>query len=450
MVAIACGINVTRRPFEHNNLMNIDPSAATARAERCHRRTSVSQYAVVLAALGFLLQGCDSFGSMWPSLSADDPAGTDQPAAAATPSPDAAAAGAAPGLPPAITPLPASVMAAAPAPRPVPVTAVGTRAPALGTGNFEPQPLTPGSPTGTFVGQRVQQLRADLARLQGNVSQHNAVLQQARAQVNQDSQRYRTIVAGVQTRLQVASAANDPELVATWRQAQAALGHLQADVAKLTELADRAAPDAGLSTFLLQSVRDGYGLSGAVPEDHRQLAVLEGDTNRTVALIGRLLFELRDDIARQTGYLGAEQRNLVHLSAAIENGGFYGARRAGPAFVAAPPVGARPAVNATGQVMFRPLVVIRFDRPNVDYRQAVYDAASQALQRRADAVFDVVAVTPATGTPAAVARHAGLVKGNAESVLRALIDMGLPASQVTLSATSSNAIRGNEVHIYVR
>lgn len=380
-------------------------------------------------------------GSLWPSLSADDPAGDDQPpAAAAEAFPTPAAPAVSPYPTAAAPPVPAPVAAAAATANPV--------APALGSGNFEPQPLTPGTPTGTFVGQRVQQLRADLARLQGSISQHNAELQQARARASQDSQRYRSIVAGVNARLQVGAAPNDPELVGRWHEAQTAIERLGADLGTMRELADRAGADAGLSSFLLESVRDGYGLSGAVPEDHRQLKVLEADTNRTAALIGRLLYELRDDINRQTGYLGAEQRNLAGLSVAIENGGIYGSGRR--TYAGAPQIAARAPGFDAGPAMIRPLVVIHFDRPSVDYEQAVYNAASQALQRRADAVFDVVAVTPAAAASAEATRNAGQARQHAEAVLRSLTNMGLPANRISLSATTSAAVRSNEVHIYVR
>lgn len=429
--------------------MNIGPGNEMTRAGRCRRRIAFSRLPAVLVLLGFLLPGCTDTGSLWPSLSADDPAGDDQPpapVAEAFPEPVAEA----PALPPpALGPYPA---AAPPVPASAPVAAAAAAAnpvaPALGSGNFEPQPLTPGTPTGTFVGQRVQQLRADLARLQGSISQHNAELQQARARTSQDSQRYRSIVAGVNARLQVGAAPNDPELVGRWHEAQTAIERLGADLGTMSELADRAGADAGLASFLLESVRDGYGLSGAVPEDHRQLKVLEADTNRTAALIGRLLYELRDDINRQTGYLGAEQRNLAGLSVAIENGGIYGSGRR--TYAGAPQIAARaPGIDA-GPAMIRPLVVIHFDRPVVDYEQAVYNAASQALQRRADAVFDVVAVTPAAAASAEATRNAGQARQHAEAVLRSLTNMGLPANRISLSATTSAAVRSNEVHIYVR
>src|SRR6185312_16743725 len=112
-----------------------------------------------------------------------------------------------------------------------------------------------------------------------------------------------------------------------------------------------------------------YGLQGAVDEDHRQLGLLESDVNRTVVLIDRLLNAISDDITRQTAYVNNERSNLVTLSLAIKNGELYGQSLSNRAFAtAAPP--AMPAGRGrpvTGAAERRPLVVIRFDRPNVEY-----------------------------------------------------------------------------------
>ena len=98
----------------------------------------------------------------------------------------------------------------------------------------------------------------------------------------------------------------------------------------------------------------------------------------------------------------------------------------------------------------RPLVVIRFDGPNVEYAQALYNAVSRALERRPSATFDLVAVAPNSGNVAQVTVAASTSKRNAESVLRSLSDMGLPLDRVRLSAMTSGRASTNEVHIYVR
>jgi hypothetical protein len=86
----------------------------------------------------------------------------------------------------------------------------------------------------------------------------------------------------------------------------------------------------------------------------------------------------------------------------------------------------------------------------VEYEQALYSAVSQALERRPQAGFDLIAVAPGQGSAAQVARGANRARRSAESVLRSLTAMGLPPSRVNLSAGTSGQAQTAEVHVYVR
>ena len=96
------------------------------------------------------------------------------------------------------------------------------------------------------------------------------------------------------------------------------------------------------------------------------------------------------------------------------------------------------------------LWLIRFDRPNVQYEQPLYSAVSRALERRPDAFFDVVAVSPQASNTGRAALDTNAARRNAQGVLRALTDMGLPTSRVALSATTAADAQTNEVRIFVR
>jgi hypothetical protein len=377
----------------------------------------------VVLSMAVVLSGC-SYASdvLWPSLTGDAPKGSEKQQIAAS----AAEANPAPTLSP----------------------------PQLGTGQFVPTPVTSGQPTGTFVGQKVQGLRGELSQLQGVINQRNSQLQQIRNSTTQDSQRYHGLVAAVTTRLQLGTTPGNPVLVSQWNQAQAELDRLSSDIAAMNSLANEVAADAGLSSYLLQSARATYGLSGAIDEDHRQLAILEDETNRTVVLIDRLLHELSDDIARQTTYVGNERSNLSTLALSIKNGEIYGASLANRAYQSAVPLAAT-APAPSGRRNFalenrEPLVVIRFDRTDVPYQQALYTAVSKALERRPQAQFDLVAVAASQGNAGQAAINQSQSRRNAERVLRTLTDMGLPADRVSLSATTSTQVVTNEVHLYVR
>ena len=333
-----------------------------------------------------------------------------------------------------------------------------TPPPTLGSTRFSPLSVTPGEPTGTFVGQRIAQLRNDLGTLQSNIITRNQQMQGIRNQTIGTSQRYHGTVAAISTRLQIGTTPGNPVLIEQWNAAQGEIDRLGTDIAQMNSLANVVAADSAFAAFLLESTRATFGLAGAIDEDHRQLAILEDETNRTVVLIDRLLNELSEDVSRQTNYVGSERGNLTTLSLAIKNGELLGSSLANRAFRSAAPIASiapsaadGPARNQVASTEGRrPLVVIRFDRADVPFEQALYSAVSQALESRPGSQFDLVAVTPGGGSAADIALNGSKSKKNAETVFRALLEMGLPAERVALSASSSGDAVTNEVHIYVR
>ena len=329
-----------------------------------------------------------------------------------------------------------------------PVASGSAAPPAVGAGSYSSQPVTPGASTGTYVGQKVAALRGDLQRLQGNINQHNQELQQVRQAMGSDAGSYYSIVASVNARLQVGTTPGNPELLAQWAQAQTSLGRLNEQITRLSAISNSAAGDSALAAYILQSIRAAYVLQGAVDEDHRQLKILENDCSRTAVLIDKLVNDVSEDINRQSNYVGNERRNLVTLSVAIKNGDLYGGTRSNRAVASA---ASQQVASATPTIAGRqPLMVIRFDHPNVAYEQALYSAVSRALDRRPGATFDVVAVAPAGANNGQSPLNTTTSKRNAESVVRSLTSMGLPPDRISLAATSSASARGNEVQVFVR
>ena len=319
--------------------------------------------------------------------------------------------------------------------------------PQLGTGNYQPPSVTPGQSTGTVVGQRVEGLRAELTKLDGDVGNENQTLQNLRAQTIQNALAYNQNIAAINAKLEVGTTPGNPILVKQLSDAQGQLEQVSGSLNQMNQLSTQVTSSASMSSYLLQSVRATYNISGAVDEDHRQLTVLEDDVNKTTIVIDRLLSELTDDIARQTNYLAQERANLNTLGIAVNNGEAFGtslsARSYGQPMA---PISAPGAGIASG----RPLVVIRFDRPDVQYQQPLYQAVSQVLQRRPNAAFDLVAVAPASGGAAQVALNSNMAQHDADQVLRSLIGMGLSADRVSVSSATSPNAQVNEVHLYVR
>lgn len=383
------------------------------------------KYRPILVTAALALGGC-SFASdlLSPSLTGEDPATNSNSRQQAAPAPA-----------PPVTGPPAARAPVLTAQQPPVPAATNVQAPAGASGS------------GTFVGQKVAELRAELRRLQQGVSQNNRLLQDVRSKTVSDSQRYHNAVSTINARLQVGTTPGNPILVEQFNQALADLEKISEDISRMNNLTTGVTNDSTLAAFLSENTRAAFQLSGAVDADHQQLAILEDEVNRTIVLIDRLLKELSEDIQRQTNYVAAERSNLNTLSASIKSGEILGTSLSNRAVASA--VGPARSLGPRSTVGRRPLILIRFDRQNVPYDQALYSAVSRALERQPNSIFELVAISPASGSEAQRALNSNRARRNAENVLRTLQSMGLPTQRVTVTARTSANASSNEVHLYL-
>jgi len=296
----------------------------------------------------------------------------------------------------------------------------------------------------TAVGQKVAQFRNDFEKLKANTVSRSAQLDTIRAQTVTNVEGYHALVGGIRSRLQMGSTPGNPELLAQWNQAQTQLTQIDSDVQTLDKLSAQVSADAASSSYLLDSIRASYSLSGALEEDHRNLRFLEDEVGQNAIVIDRALQGLNDEINRQQDYVTNERTSLVALAADINAGQTYNGtprRMTARGTMTATPASMAPQPQALNDR--RPLVVIRFDKPDVAYEPALYQALSRALERRPDAVFDLVAVSPTGG-------NAASAKQRADAVLKSMTGMGLPSDRVSESTMASATAKTPEVHIYVR
>ncbi len=317
----------------------------------------------------------------------------------------------------------------------------------------------------TFVGQKARELRGELDQFQSKLGVAKQELASARLSAATNSTTYFNTIAAINSRLQIGTTPGNPELVAQWSRAQSMLDHMNSDVARLNTIANQVAGDSSFGNYVLNEVRSAYTLQGGTESDRDQLHQIENQTLASQTECDQLLNSLSQEITRQSAYVTSERNNLVTLALAIQNGQLYGPSLANRSFATTPTPSianstalretSRPRTTTRSRTAARtaeekPLVVIRFDQPNVAYEQPLYTAVSRALERKPSASFTVMAVAPNAGTPAQVALNTNASRQNAENVLRSLTNMGLPANRVTLSATMSPDIQSNEVRVFVR
>lgn len=317
------------------------------------------------------------------------------------------------------------------------------------------------SPVDTLAAKKINSIQSELYDLQAQVADKAEQLQTLQI-VGQDlAANYYASVATISTQLQTGTTPGNPRLKSRLDVAEDALDTLSGNVADLNKLAIDVADLASLSNVMQQEARAAYGLSGSIEEDHVQLAQLEDSVSNTAVAIERLLNSVNDDITRSAAYLSSERDNLRTLALAISNGDLYGKSLSHRPFSSAgstnvvdqatfAPVGKNAMVQPVALQQPRPLMKIRFDRPDVDYTQALYMSVNDAMKKYPNATFELVAVSPGMGNPAKIAIESTRARRNAEKVLRNMVQMGVDTNRVDLANLTKDDIQYNEVHLYIR
>lgn len=296
-----------------------------------------------------------------------------------------------------------------------------------------------GPPTGTPVGARVSSLRSDLSNLSASVASNQREFAQLRQSIAANQAKYQATVGAITARLQVGTTPGNPDLLRQWNEAQAVLTQVERDVGAMSALSTRVAANSSVANFMLSSTRAAFSLSGGVDQDHRDLAAIEDELGRQQVAIDRLLNEIAGDSSRLASATASDRRNLASLALAINTGRSYGANLSNRVS----------AVPAPGPRSTRPLATIRFDRPDLAWRQPLYNALASAVDRAPGSTFDVVAVSATQGPAVETALAVNETRRNAETVVRAMVEMGLPSERIALSS-AINPRGQNEVLVFVR
>lgn len=314
----------------------------------------------------------------------------------------------------------------------------------LGTTNFEPVNITDGSNTGTFVGQKVVTFRGELTQLQNSITSSNEQLQKIRASVINNALQYHKVIGMIEAKLQVGTTPGNPQMFQMLQAAQNNIQVMNANTNALSQLSSKVSSDAAMTSYLLDSIKAAYSVSGAVDEDHRQLRILENETNQTSITINSLLAEVNGDVARQQQYIDTAKNYIVDLNQAIKVGS-YGV---GNVPLVSSSVSAINSGNYNNTVVGggKPLFVAKFNKSDVNYKNGLKQAVSSAVSKKPGVMFDVVAISPANGSQLAATN----ARNHASTIFQDIVEMGVGADKVSLSAKTSNSANSSEVHIYVK
>jgi len=304
-------------------------------------------------------------------------------------------------------------------------------------------------PTGTFVGGKINQFRADLSSIQNAISSHNNDFLRFKDLVDEQTSIYQGLSSAIRSRLQIGTTPGNPILVGQWNDAQRALEDMQNNVNNLQIVNNRVTADAALITHLKNAIDSSFFISGAIDEDHNQLKVLNDDVQRTSVLYARLMDELEQKISREIMILNDERQYMKKLAEDVEVGKFGGRVSSPPTTSSNIQEQAEPksidTVNIAPLNYDNAILVIKFDDTNFDYSTALFESISNALEQMPSANFEVVAVSPTGG-----ASFSDKARQRASEVFGKIVEMGVPSERMTLTSSNSTTAQAEEVHIYLK
>ena len=306
-------------------------------------------------------------------------------------------------------------------------------------------------PTGTFVGGKINQFRADLTSIQNAISSHNNDFLRFKDLVDEQTSVYQGLSSAIRSRLQIGTTPGNPILVGQWNDAQRSLEDIQNNVNNLQIVNNRVTADAALIGHLKNAIDSSFFISGAIDEDHNQLKVLNDDVQRTSVLYDRLMTELEEKISREIQILNDERQYMKELAEDVEVGKFGGTVSAPPTKSSSGSSEQPDQTVETKQIKVAPInydnaiLVIKFDDTNFDYSTALFESISGALEQMPSAGFEVVAVSPSGGSS-----YADQARDRASEVFSKILEMGVPTERLSIASSTSSSAQAEEVHIYLK
>lgn len=298
----------------------------------------------------------------------------------------------------------------------------------LGTTNFEPVNVSEVSNTGTFVGQKVMTFRSELSQLQNSIRTNNADLQKIRNNIINNALDYHKTIAEIETKLQVGTTPGNPHMYEKLAKVEANIQIMNTNAAALNQLSGKVSADTANTDYLVEAIRSAYSISGAVDEDHRQLRILENEAGQTSILMHSLLNETNSDIARQKQYVKTANVNIAKLSDAIRVGSF-GVNNAplsrSPILTSAETSILSPNAEPSVVAGNKPLFAVKFANKDVNYKDGLKKAVANAVAKKKNVVFDVVAVNTLKSSSA---------NEYASKVFQDVVSLGVTADRVNISS----------------
>lgn len=308
-----------------------------------------------------------------------------------------------------------------------------------------------GSYTGTFVGQRVAAFRQEFKQLSQAQKSNQKELDKITANISRNANLYQKNISTIQNKLQAGTTPGNPNVYATLQQAQGNVQDMFTNANALESLSNKTATTLTSVNYLENSISAAFNISGAVDEDHKELRELQ---NETLALAQKAS-ALNENVSsaasfqQQNAVQSSQEVNTLHDSIKIGSSSNNFSRSFSrnnlpqtPLVATNNSIASRIPQTNNSSAHGLPLFSVKFNNNNVNYREGLNTAVRSALNRKPNAIFDVVAVSSSNNQNRA--------QQQASKIFNEVISLGANASNVNLSARINESTPINEVLLFVR
>ncbi len=345
--------------------------------------------------------------------------------------------------------------------------------------------------SGTRVGQYATGLQAEFLTIQRSIRTQQAELQTIFNSNAKNVEIFYGTNAAIEARLHLGTLPNNRVLIEQWNEAQAALDQIAWNIRDLDRLVELLIGDANAINSVRRKVQTLGGDSEGNARDRDNLMRLEGDATAALNLINRLQQESLYVMGRESSFMQVRRPALATLQESIRAGNLADTviatatvpqqREPSPQTNSVPTpaesvvsersvITQEPALQQetvsrvpteqeaeqqvsgidVDAITSVPLVIIRFDRPNVVYEGPLERAIRRTLAKDPNMQFNLVAVFPPHDDEAALMQAESASWNFAQSVFRSLTEkIGVAPEQIEMRTQIKDAAKSNEVHIYV-
>ena len=293
------------------------------------------------------------------------------------------------------------------------------------------------------ITKKVAGFENQFKQIQDNISKNNTAFLELKKKSADEVRQYYNYNAEIRTRLQNGTTQANPELIKLWQKASNVLNSIDKNSDEATKLSNTFTRIKSELDSLLETIEATLLIPGATESDHEKLKGLEDKANQIVVSLNRLNSDISAWIFRQQQFFNMESKNAPILKKGIQNGSLFSqASVTNTAFPMAMTAADMPEASLSGR---RPLMIIRFNKKNVAYKQPLYQTIKATLKKQPDAKFEIVSVTPENSE-----KDEQEAAKNAKIIRETMMMTGISEDRIFLTKTKNPTVKTPEVRLYLK